>query len=78
MLNQSKVIKNNRTMQIAEMPKTYRERLIELEKGDSILIEPNKRHVWANNITAVHRDTESQYTIRTHPDTKEIRVWRLK
>jgi hypothetical protein len=65
-------------VQVNEMPKTYRERLDELEKGESLLINNSSRASWANNITAANRDTDKQFTIRTHPDTKEIRVWRLK
>jgi hypothetical protein len=65
-------------MQVAVMPKTYRERLTELGMGSSILIDKATRQVWANNVLAVNRDTDCQYTIRTEPGTNEIRVWRLK
>lgn len=65
-------------MQVAVMPKTYRERLTEMKNGDNILIDKSTRQVWANNVLALNRDTESQYTIRTEPGTNEIRVWRLK
>ena len=67
-------------MQTIEMPKTCRESLDELEIGGSILIDSDKnynRSVWANAITAVHRDTHKQFTIRTNRETKEVRVWRL-
>lgn len=59
------------------MPKTYRERLDELKVGQSILIKEDKRIVWSNNITAMRRDSRKQFTVRTNPDTKEMRVWRL-
>lgn len=65
-------------MQEVVMPKTYRERLTEMETGDNILIDRTTRQVWANNVLALNRDTECQYTIRTEPGTNEVRVWRLK
>ena len=65
-------------MSTIEMPKTYLEQLEELMIGDSILITEVKRQVWANHISAMHRDTNKQFTIRTNRDNKEIRVWRLK
>lgn len=64
-------------MSTIEMPKTYREKLDELPIGGNILIKEDKRIVWSNNITAMRRDTKKQFTIRTNPDTKEMRVWRL-
>lgn len=63
-------------MQTIEMPKTLRERLDELEIGGNILIDADSRGVWANTITALHRDGHKQFTIRTQPETNEIRVWR--
>jgi hypothetical protein len=65
------------TIQLTIMPKTYRERLEELEKNESILINASNRAVWANNISALNRDTCKRFTIRTQPATREIRVWRL-
>ncbi len=67
-------------MQTIEMPKTYMERLNELEVGGSILIETSKktaRTIWSNHITVLHRETNKQFTIRTNRETKEVRVWRL-
>lgn len=65
-------------MQTIEMPKTYRERLEELNQGESILIDPAKRGIWSTIKSALHRDSDKHFSIRTDPDTKEKRVWRLK
>lgn len=59
------------------MPKTYKERLDELEIGGSIAITDN-RQTWANHISMMHRDTAKQFAIRTNRDTKEMKVWRLE
>jgi len=59
------------------MPKTYREQLDELEIGESLPIEESKRVAWANTITAMHRDTFKQFTIRTNRVTREVSIWRL-
>ena len=65
-------------MSVIEMPKTMREQLDELRVNGNILIEQSKRWSWGAIMSAFHRDTRKQFTIRKQPGTNEIRIWRLK
>ena len=65
-------------MQILTMPKTRLEQLHDLGLREGFEIDNNKRASWANFISAVHRDTEKQFSIRTDKDTKVLSVWRVK
>lgn len=65
-------------MQILTMPKTRTEQLEELDLRQGFEIEKSKRASWANFISALHRDTDKQFTIRTDKDSGSLSVWRLK
>lgn len=65
-------------MQILTMPKTRNEQLDELLPRQGFEIEKSKRASWANFISALHRDTDKQFTIRTDKDSGVLSVWRLK
>lgn len=65
-------------MQILTMPKTRTEQLDELDVRQGFEIEKSKRASWANFISALHRDSEKQFTIRTDKDSGVLSVWRLK
>lgn len=73
---QTKLIKIN--MQTIEMPKTYKERLDELNVGGSILIDAAKSRVWSTSLSEMHKDTDKRFSLRTDPLTEDKRVWRLK
>lgn len=65
-------------MQILTMPKTRTEQLDELGVKQGFEIEKSKRASWANFISALHRDSDKQFTIRTDKDSGVLSVWRLK
>lgn len=65
-------------MQILTMPKTRVEQLNELDVRQGFEIEKSKRASWANFISALHRDSDKQFTIRTDKDSGVLSVWRLK
>ena len=65
-------------MQVQTMPKTRTEQLNELEPREGFEIEKAKRASWANFISALHRDTDKQFSIRTDKDSGMLSVWRVK
>lgn len=65
-------------MQILTMPKTRTEQLNELEPRQGFEIDKFKRASWANFISALHRDTDKQFSIRTDKDNGTLSVWRVK
>lgn len=66
------------TAATVQMPLTIHERLDRLNPGESILITSNNRQSWANKVSDFHSKVPlKRLTIRTDPNTGEIRIWRL-
>lgn len=68
-------------MQVMEMPKTRKEKLDELEKGDYLLIPLEEKASYSTEIQrSFHSVAKSKklFTIRTDKQTGLIGVWRLR
>lgn len=64
--------------QILEKPKSYREQLEAMNVKSDLDITNKNRQMFANAITALHRDGDKHFSIIKDLDGITIRVWRLK
>jgi hypothetical protein len=64
--------------QVLEKQKTYVEQLDEIPFMGQLDITDKNRQMFANTITALHRDTDKQFIIRRDKITSHIIIWRLK
>ena len=66
-------------IQTIEIPKTYRERLIELAVGESFLVTGKEQRSIYSTITRIHKASDMRFTQRQLKDgSGEVRVWRIK
>lgn len=51
--------------------------LKKLQPKQSFALPLHARHVLSTNVTALHKASAGNFTIRTYPSTQQLRVWRI-